>query len=262
GGVANTGTSAQPIDTAFVERFTSTGALDRTFGVPGSGIPLFGGVSSTMGGVAWDRTNGDIVVAGKMNTGSASTPIAVARLQSDGFLDPAFGAGGIVTTDPSDTGANAGIESVNGVAIGPQRAIVVAGTTAPTATTSEDVLVARYDFHGNIDPAFNHQLVKIINFQQSGQSNADSARGVAVGSDGKIVVAGETAVPVPGQTGSPGPGKIALARLNSDGTLDVAFGQRGQVVTDLGTSSHPVDVTPQSVLVQQGGNIVVTGETS
>jgi uncharacterized delta-60 repeat protein len=262
GGVANTGTSAQPNDAAFVERFTSTGALDGTFGVPGSGMPLFGGVSSTMGGVAWDRTKGDIVVAGKMTTGDGSALIAVARVQPDGFLDPSFGAGGIVTTDPTEAGGNVGIESVDGVAITAERAIVVAGTTAPTASTSEDVLVARYDFNGNIDPAFNHQLVKIINFQQSGQNDADFARGIALGSDGKIIVALDTAVPIPGQGGSVGPRKIAVARLNSDGTLDVAFGQLGQVVTDLGTASHPVDATPQSVLVQQDGNIVVTGETS
>jgi uncharacterized delta-60 repeat protein len=262
GGLANIGASAQPIGTAFVERFSSTGALDRTYGAPGVDTPLFGGVSSTMGGVAWDRTKGDIVAAGKLTTGDGSALIAVARVQPDGFLDPSFGAGGIVTTNPTDAGGNAGVESVDGVAIDAQRAILIAGTTAPTASTSEDVVVARYDVNGNIDPAFNHQLVKIINFQQSGQSNADFARGIAVGSDGKIIVALDTAVPIPGQGGSVGPGKIALARLNSDGTLDVAFGQRGQVVTDLGTTSQPVDATPQSVIVQQDGNIVVTGETS
>jgi uncharacterized delta-60 repeat protein len=262
GGVADTGTGTQPIDTAFVERYSSTGALDRTFGVPGSGMPLFGGVSSTMGGVAWDRTKGDIVVAGKMTTGDSSALIAVARVQPDGFLDPSFGAGGLVTTEPTDAGGNAGIESVDGVAIDAQRAILVAGTTAPTASTIEDVVVARYDVNGNIDPAFNHQLLKIINFQQTGQNDADFARGIAVGSDGKISVALDTAVPIPGQGGSVGPGKIALARLNSDGTLDVAFGERGQVVTDLGASSQPVDANLQSVLVQQDGDIVVTGEIS
>jgi uncharacterized delta-60 repeat protein len=113
GGVSNTRTSVQPVDTAFVERFTSTGALDRTFGVPGVGTPLFGGVSSTMRGVALDRTKGDIVVAGKVTTGDASALIAVARVRPDGFLDPSFGAGGIATTDPTDAGGNAGIESVD-----------------------------------------------------------------------------------------------------------------------------------------------------
>jgi uncharacterized delta-60 repeat protein len=122
--------------------------------------------------------------------------------------------------------------------------------------------VARYEVNGNLDPAFDNQQVRIVNFQQSRQSNADVARGIAVQPDGKIVVVGKTAVPVPGQPGSVGPGKIALARLNPDGTSDVAFGQRGQVVTDLGTSSRPVDATPQSVLVQPDGNIVLTGETS
>jgi uncharacterized delta-60 repeat protein len=259
GGVANTGTSAQPVDTAFVERFSSSGLADPAFGFPGVDTPLLGGISSTLGGVALDVNGGDIVVAGKVKTGNASALIAVARLRSDGSLDPTFGSGGIVT---ADAGANADIESVNGVAIGPIRSVVVTGTAAPTASAPEDIFAARFDFNGNLDPAFNEQQVKLIDFQQSGRSNADFAGGVAVGPDGKIVIAGATAVPVPGQPGSVGPGKIALVRLNPDGTLDSGFGSSGESVTDLGTSRNPISSSPRSVLLQPDGNIVVTGQAT
>jgi uncharacterized delta-60 repeat protein len=259
GGVTNAGTDAQPIDTAFVERFSSTGALDHTFRVSGVGTTLLGGVTSTMAGVALDPSQGDIIVAGKVTTGGNTSLIAVARLQSTGFLDPSFGAGGILT---SDSGGNAGIESVDGVAMGSLRSILVTGTIAATAGAPEDIFVARYDFNGNVDPAFNHQELKLIDFQQSARSNADFARAIAVQPDGKIVIAGSTAVPVPGQQGSVGPAKIALARLNSDGTLDFGFGASGEVVTDLGTSANPIDSRPRSVLVQPDGNFVVTGQAT
>jgi hypothetical protein len=55
---------------------------------------------------------------------------------------------------------------------------------------------------------------------------------------------------------------MALARLNPDGTPDIAFGQHGQVITDLSTPSRTVQGLPRSVLVQRDGNIVVTGTAS
>ena len=270
GGIANTGTTAQPIDTPFVERFHSDGTPGTGFGPPSPGFPtgqpalyFFVGVNTTWGGMALDDS-GNLVVAGLEQT-SIRPVIGLARVKSDGTLDPSFGASGSVTTD---LGSGAVVESVDGVAIDPSRGIVVAGTVAATAATAEDFLVARYNFQGDLDPAFNQGAVEFIDFQraglsfQQGQSNADFARAIAVQPDGKVVVAGDTAVPAPGQPGSVGPGKIALARLNPDGTPDITFGQGGQVVTDLGTSSRPANATPQSVLVQPDGNIVVTGRAA
>ena len=49
---------------------------------------------------------------------------------------------------------------------------------------------------------------------------------------------------------------FGLARLNADGTVDFGFGELGQVITEFGPSGGS---SPQSVLIQTDGNIVVTG---
>ena len=68
----------------------------------------------------------------------------------------------------------------------------------------------------------------------------DEARGVAIQADGKIVVvgmAGDGLVRVVDSTSDgarwePLDAKFALARYNSDGTLDATFGVNGKVMTD------------------------------
>jgi uncharacterized delta-60 repeat protein len=258
GGISNGGTITQPIDSAFVERFTGSGAPDSTFAVEGLSAPLFGGTSSALGGLALD-SSADVIVAGIENQANGSL-IAVARLKSDGTLDSSFGLGGVARIDPG--GGDTALESVSGVAIDPSRGILVAGTGSPSAGATEDFLVARFDFSGAPEPtpAFNHGNVDLISSQQSGQSDDMYARAIAVQTDGKIVLGGYTPVPAAGQLGSVAPLEFTLARLNPDGTPDPAFGQRGQVVTDLTTAGLTVEGLPQSILVQPDGNLVVTGE--
>src|SRR6185437_16414426 len=67
--------------------------------------------------------------------------------------------------------------------------------------------------------------------------------------DGKIVAAGTT------NLGS-GPGDFALARYNSDGSLDTTFNQ-GLVTTDFGQ-----DEWVTGVALQSDGRIVAAGTTS
>jgi len=256
GGISSSGTNDQPIEDAFVERFTGSGSPDTTFAAKGLDVPLFSGISSTIGGLAVD-SHGDVIVAGEEQSAAGTAQIAVARLKSDGTLDPSFGSGGIVTTD---LGSDAVLQSVAGVVIDPSRGVLVAGTARATASTHEVFLVARYNLDGNLDANFNHGAVEFINSQQLGESDDVYARALVVQLDGKIVLAGYTPVPAVGQLESVGPVEFTLARLNPDATPDIAFGQRGQVVTDLATPSRTAQSLPQSVLVQPDGNIVVTGE--
>jgi uncharacterized delta-60 repeat protein len=255
-GEENLRTGTGTVEDPFVERFFETGQPDRIFFAGGPANPLFGGASGTIAGVAHARPSGDTIVAGKITTGAGTSLIGVVRLTPDGFLDPSFGSGGIVTIDPGDA---AGVASVDGVAMGPQQSIVVAATGAPTASAPGEFLVVRLDFNGNLDPAFNHQQVKAIGFGQGGQGSADSVSAIAVQPDGSVVIAGTTASPVAGRPGSFGPEEIAMTRLNPDGTLDPIFGERGQVITDLSATGRAIQGVPRSVLVQPDGHIVVTG---
>lgn len=74
--------------------------------------------------------------------------------------------------------------------------------------------------------------------------------GVAIQSDGKIVVAGTSF------NGSDN--DFALIRYNADGSLDPTFGGDGKVVTPIGTG----DEHCQGVVVQPDGKIVAAGSTT
>ena len=78
-------------------------------------------------------------------------------------------------------------------------------------------------------------------------SSDDEAHSVAIQSDGKIVAAGSTSV-------STAYSDFALARYNSDGSLDTTFGTGGKVTTDFafGDEAH-------SVAIQADGKIVAAG---
>ena len=72
----------------------------------------------------------------------------------------------------------------------------------------------------------------------------DVGRGVALQGDGKIIVAGNDSN-----------GDFALARFNTDGTLDTGFGAGGKVTTPVGSGSS----IGYKVAVQADGKILVTG---
>lgn len=79
----------------------------------------------------------------------------------------------------------------------------------------------------------------------------DEAHAVAIQPDGKIVVAGKTAV------GSGAlPANFAVLRYNTNGTIDTSFGANGKLNTDFGGS----DVA-DAVAIQADGKIVVAGTT-
>ncbi len=80
--------------------------------------------------------------------------------------------------------------------------------------------------------------------------SADTARGVALQSDGKIVAAGECSVSAQVI--------FCLARYNSDGSLDTTFGSGGTVTTKMGTEVG--DAEPAwDLAIQSDGKIVVAG---
>ena len=81
----------------------------------------------------------------------------------------------------------------------------------------------------------------------------DVGKGVAIQSDGKIVVVGTC----PGVTNNPSSSTdFALVRYNTDGSLDTTFGNGGKVRTNVFQFDNAFGVT-----VQPDGKIIVVGET-
>src|SRR5207253_1962222 len=83
----------------------------------------------------------------------------------------------------------------------------------------------------------------------------NGANAVAVQPDGKIVAAGQSAI----WTGSANRYRFAVARYNTDGSLDTTLGGAaqgdGQITTTIGSG----DASANAVAVQPDGKILVAG---
>jgi uncharacterized delta-60 repeat protein/uncharacterized repeat protein (TIGR01451 family) len=155
---------------------------------------------------------------------------------ASGDLDPTFGTGGKVTTDFA--GSNAG---ANGVALQADGKIVAAGFA--DSGSGSDFALARYNPDGSLDASFGTGGKVTTDFA----GGSDSAFGVALQADGKIVAAGFA------DSGSRG--DFALARYNPDGSLDASFGTGGKVTTDFAGSGDEAF----GVALQADGKIVAAG---
>jgi uncharacterized delta-60 repeat protein len=220
-------------------RYNADGSLDTSFNGTGKIITAVGDGDCHGEGLAL-QSDGKIVVAGySFNPiGKNRAEFTVLRYNADGTLDTGFGESGKVTTE---IGRNS--DSANSVALQSDGKIVVVGHTF--APGNNDFAIARYNENGTLDTAFNGTGKATADF-----SKLDYGRGVAVQSDGKIVVAGDA---------SHGDGRtFAVARFNVNGTPDLSFNKTGKVTTDFGSSNAEA----RGVAVQSDGKIVVAGFAS
>ena len=104
----------------------------------------------------------------------------------------------------------------------------------------------------------NGYVTNGFNFIPPNQSNS---RGIALQTDGKIVMAGDTKedfnLPFPGGVNS----YVAVCRYNTNGTLDNSFGTSGLATFLIQTTTPPVgpSITTNSLAIQSNGSIVVCG---
>ena len=233
-----------------VQRYNADGTLDASFGQGGTTTTHFTtldiythqtvAANATAEGVAIDG-QGRIVVAGYAVGSNGASTIELVRYLPDGSLDPSFGAGGIVSTNIHSVGTNKAFN----VKIDSSGKIVVAGfTSLPNDAPSEDFAVLRYNSDGTLDSSFGSGGETSIDF--FGQS--DEAYGLAIQGDGKIVVAGTAYNPNTNDD-------MAVARLNSDGSLDTNFGNGGKATADFGNTAD----FGYGMTLDSQGRIIVAG---
>ena len=171
---------------------------------------------------------------------------AGAGVDRPGALDVTFGDGGRVVVDLG--GELFQDEAPTDVAEQADGRVVVAGSAGPDF--AQDVVVARFDRSGRLDPTFGDGGRVRTDF--GGDSfDVDSGSAVAVQRDGRIVVAGGGYLDESTQG-------IGLVRYRPDGSLDAGFGGDGIVVTALGPrGAHASDLA-----VQRDGRLVVAGYTA
>jgi uncharacterized delta-60 repeat protein len=167
-------------DDVLLLRLDTNGALDATFGTGGVVTYTGPGDNPDYGnGVAVQR-DGKIVVAGATSKG-ATFDVLLLRYNANGVLDNTFGTGGVTTWDNGGNRDDYGY----GLVVQSNGRIVAAGYTDNGANA--DVLVLRYDPSGALDRSFGFNGVFGWNGTASG---SDYGQGLAIQSDGKLIVVG------------------------------------------------------------------------
>lgn len=184
---------------ALVAKFTASGALDPAYGTGGK-RSFSVGDDATVNALAL-QSDGNVVAAGTRTTGG-SVDSLVARLTTDGDLDPAFNGSGRVVMN---LGSNDRLTSVQ---VQANNAIVVGATIGSSGA------VARLTPAGDPDTTFNGD---------GRRTGIDmTVQAMVLQPDGKIVIGGRAG------------NDFALMRLKPDGSTDSSFGGSTGVRADLG----------------------------
>lgn len=211
----------------------ATGALDTNFN--SSGINTIAAWTNSVATSMAIQSDDRILIAGYAHNGSNNDMLLI-RLNQDGTLDSSFGTSGMVKTD---------FFSLNDYAydikVQTDGKIVVAGQAYVSATNSNFAL-ARYNSDGTLDTSFGTGGKATVNIGGGGLDY--KARGIAIQTDGSIVVAGHD---------TSFNNYFGLVRYNFNGTLDSTFGTGG-IRYDANLGGH-------SVIVQPDGGILVGGQT-
>lgn len=217
-------------------RLNVDGTPDSSFG--NNGIAVYDNASrSDKGRAIAIQSDGKIAVTAR-SKGNSTTIAMILRYNGDGTLDSTFGTNGVVIYEEG-----LGNDGFRDVAIQIDGKIVVSGYSKTDA--GYVVLTARYNVDGTSDNTFGTDGVATYD---GGHGNA-GARGIAIQSDGKIVVSG-------GDYNGTDLDVLVL-RYNSDGTSDITFGTNGVARYDSGKGND----NGRRLAIQGGNKIVVTGNT-
>jgi uncharacterized delta-60 repeat protein len=198
--------------------YAADGDVDPTF-MPGSFDADAATVYATV-----VQPDGKVLIGGAFTNENGEIRKRLARLNADGTLDPTFAA------TSGDNGA------IYAMAIQPDGKILIGGAFSYINGMPRDTL-ARLNADGTLDPTLSEVQMSGFYVRQ--------IFSIALQPDGKILIGGEF-------TRVNGERRVSIARLNADGTLDLAF---APLANDPGATFARV----RKLAVQPDGKIVVGG---
>jgi uncharacterized delta-60 repeat protein len=210
-----------------IMRFTTDGNLDNTFDTDGIVTNDFGLAHNDVALASTMLSDGKFYLSGSSVTNFG----AIAKYNTNGTLDNAFSTDGWMPV-PDMMPIKIVVQS-NGAIL-----IIDNGMA--------DFWVRRYTSGGAIDNTFDSDGEVILDFE--GTSNWNNA--VCLDADQKILLAGRAYIQSDYD--------FAIARLNSNGSLDNTFGNGGKVTVSNGTNTDEIFF----ITTQSDGKILVAGNTS
>lgn len=215
-------------------RYNNNGSLDTSFGNNGK-VTTAIGLGNDYAYSAVLQNDGKIIAAGRSYNG-ANDDFSLVRYNNDGSLDTGFGNNGKVSTAIGNS-----FDYARFVTTQADGKLLAVGYS--NNGINNDFALVRYNNDGSLDSSFGNAGKTTTDF--SGFN--DLAQSAIIQNDGKIVLAGYSNNGVNND--------FALARYNSDGSLDTSFGNNGKVTTDINAGN---DVA-QAIIAVANGKLVVTG---
>jgi uncharacterized delta-60 repeat protein len=227
-----------------VARYNTNGSPDTSFNGTGKLMIDVGAGTYDYGYSVSVQADGKIVVAGTSWDGISGSiqKLSMARYNGDGSPDISFNGTGKLVTDFPAVGFDRAVQ----IALQSDGKTVVACTSV---TGNSNFALLRFNADGSPDTSFNGTGAVVTDF---GTGKSDIGYSVTVQRDGKILVSGTSFSTAQGN------GDFAVARYNTDGSLDTSFNGTGTLLTDIGLGT---DDRGYSLALQIDGKIVVAGQS-
>jgi uncharacterized delta-60 repeat protein len=211
-------------------RYLPDGTLDNSFGYGGKVAIILSGSNSGASSVAI-QSDGKIVMAGYSTIGGINH-LCVMRLTTDGILDNSFNGGGISFVSNGGSGY---------VTIQSDGKILIGCTYVDPVTYKYNFGLFRFNANGILDNTFGSggQVITDV-------GGADQVSGIAINSNGKIIVVGTRDNLY-----------LVTVQYNSNGSLDGSFGAGGKSFV---TVANGQKCSANSMALQSDGKILIVGD--
>lgn len=225
------------------------GTLDSTFGSGGKILSSY--YSTQMIFDTATQPDGKIVAVGAAMIGSSNNNNFYAvRFNANGTVDTTFGSNGFFNVDMSGLGYNNFARTVE---LQPDGKIILGGAVAQVVNGDNYYFgVLRLNANGTIDTTFGNQGKSIFSMSSS-SSTSNQIKDIALQADGKIIVAG-TYYNYPSTD-------FAVARLNTDGSLDSDFSNDGKVLIGFTYTSTTNYDEAHRIKILNDSRILIGGTT-
>lgn len=219
-------------------QYNPNGSLDTTFDGDGKALSIiddgFYGIKS----VTKDE-NGKYLV--NFTDGNLNFYSVIRKYNTDISLDSTFGTNGKIQAS-----FDLGLNGAQNATITTDSKIVIVGNFVSNDYTSNNFGIAKYNSNGTLDTTFDTDGKLTTKFEYS----SDELKKIIVLPDNKIIAIGTSRYRQPNNAGF---SNIVLSKYNSNGSLDVSFGNSGKVYSVFGENVYTI----LNFVVQTDGKILV-----